>query len=170
MKPDDLAQCKCGVAKTLAVIGDRWTLLILRDAFHGVRRFDVFQERLAISTSVLAGRLGRLVREDVLARSPSPDDRRAVEYRLTQKGLDLYPVLVALNQWGETWMPDSAGPHLVLLERTTGMPITGAVVMAQSGRRLTARDVAPTAGPALEPEMAELVETHRKRLMGQAAP
>ncbi|MCR9130848.1 MAG: helix-turn-helix transcriptional regulator [Alphaproteobacteria bacterium] len=158
----------CGVAETLKVIGDRWSLLILRNAFHGVRRFDAFQEQLSISTSVLSDRLARLVREGVLERRPAPDDGRAAEYRLTEAGLDLYPVLISLNQWGDRWRPDPAGERLRLIERATGQPIRGAAVLSEAGAPLTARDVAPEAGPALAPDLAELVETHRKRLLKSA--
>lgn len=168
MKAAELSESGCGVAQTLAVIGDRWTMLILRDAFHGVRRFDQFQAQLAISSSVLSDRLARLVREGVLERRAAPDDGRGAEYRLTPAGLDLYPVLIALNQWGDRWRPDPAGERLQLLERATGAPIRGAEVIAADGRTLTARDVIPAAGPALAPDLALLVETHRKRLMKKA--
>lgn len=151
------------------MIGDRWTLLILRNAFHGVRRFDAFQEQLSISTSVLSDRLARLVQEGVLARQPARDDRRAVEYRLTAAGMDLYPVLIALNQWGDHWRPDPAGERLRLTERATGKPVRGVVVLSDSGASLSARDVIPEAGPALAADLAELVETHRKRLLKNAS-
>lgn len=164
MKPEDLESCGCGVAQTLAVIGDRWTLLILRNAFHGTRRFDAFQAQLSISSSVLSDRLAKLTKEGVLVRAPAPGDGRAVEYRLTDKGLDLYPIMIALNQWGDKWRADPTGERLVLQERKTGQPIDGAVVLSASGERLTARDVIPSAGPALEPDLAELVENHRVRL------
>jgi DNA-binding HxlR family transcriptional regulator len=153
----------------LKVIGDRWSLLILRNAFHGVRRFDAFQEQLSISTSVLSDRLARLVKEGVLARHPAPDDRRAMEYRLTEAGLDLYPVLIALNQWGDHWRPDPAGERLRLTVRKTGKPVRGAVVVSETGAPLCAHDVVPEAGPALAADLAELVETHRKRLLKNAS-
>lgn len=155
----------CGVAETLKVIGDRWSLLILRNAFHGVRRFDAFQDQLSISSSVLSDRLARLVREGVLERRPAPEDGRAVEYRLTEAGLELYPVLIALNQWGDRWRPDPAGERLRLTERASGRPIRGAVVLSDDGVPLTARHVVPEAGPALADDLAEIVETHRKRLL-----
>lgn len=168
MKREELAACGCGVAQTLAVIGERWTLLILRDAFHGVRRFDQFQAQLAISSSVLADRLARLVEAGVLVRTRAGDDRRAVEYRLTERGLDLYPVLIALNQWGDKWRPDPAGERLILNEAATGEPIAGAHVLSADGRILSARDVIPEAGPGLADDLAALVQTHAARLKRRA--
>lgn len=157
----------CGVAETLHVIGDRWTLLILRNAFHGVRRFDALQEQLAISTSVLSDRLAKLVNAGVLARRPCAQDRRSVEYRLTDAGLDLYPVLVALNQWGDTWRPDPKGERLILRQAETGVPIKGACVLSDEGKVLSPREVIPEAGPALSADLTEIVESHRSALLNR---
>lgn len=114
---------------------------------------------------MLSDRLARLVREGVLERRPAPEDGRAVEYRLTEAGLELYPVLIALNQWGDRWRPDPAGERLRLTERASGRPIQGAVVLSEAGALLTARQVVPEAGPALADDLAEIVEIHRKRLL-----
>src|SRR4051795_423418 len=93
----------CSIARTLAVLGDRWTLLVLREAFNGVRRFEEIQRRLGIARDVLPARLPRLVEEDVLQRVPyrEPGRRERFEYRLTAKGIDAYPVLVSLMAWGD---------------------------------------------------------------------
>lgn len=157
----------CGVAETLHVIGDRWSLLILRNAFHGVRRFDALQEQLAISTSVLSDRLAKLVNAGVLVRRSSTQDKRSVEYRLTDAGLDLYPVLVALNQWGDTWRPDPKGERLILREVESGSPIKGACVLSAEGKILSPRQVVPEAGPALAEDLAAIVESHRKHLLAR---
>ncbi|MBP9231278.1 MAG: helix-turn-helix transcriptional regulator, partial [Phenylobacterium sp.] len=91
MKWEDLADQPCSIARSVAVIGDRWTLMILRDAFLGVRRFEAFQTRLGISRTIITERLKLLVEEGVLAKVPYQDRPVRHEYRLTQKGMDLYP-------------------------------------------------------------------------------
>ena len=112
MKWDELAQEPCSVARSLAVIGDRWTLMILRDAFLGVRRFEVFQARLGISRSIVTERLNTLVAEGVLERRPYQDRPIRHEYRLTDKGLDLHPVIMAIVDWGDRHYAGAAGPPI----------------------------------------------------------
>jgi DNA-binding HxlR family transcriptional regulator len=94
----------CPLAQTLEIIGEWWSLLILREAFFGVRQFGEFERRLGIAKNVLSSRLKHLVEAGVLERRPSRDDARQIEYRLTERGKDLAPVLVALSQWGERWV------------------------------------------------------------------
>src|SRR3954453_8917725 len=112
----------CSIARTLAVLGDRWTLLVLREAFNGVRRFEELQRRLGIARDVLTVRLNRLVEEGVLARAPyrEPGRRERFEYRLTAKGIDAYPVLVSLMAWGDRHKADAAGPAVELEHRDCG--------------------------------------------------
>ena len=94
---------ECSVARTLDVVGEWWTLLVLRDAFSRVRRFEDFQKSLGIARNVLADRLQTLVDNGILERRPYQERPERHEYRLTQKGLDLYPVLVSLMRWGDRW-------------------------------------------------------------------
>src|SRR5690606_25090596 len=101
MKWVELSREPCSVARSVAVIGDRWTLLILRDCFLGVRRFEGFQERLGISRTIIADRLKVLTDEGVLEKAPYQERPVRHEYRLTQKGLDLYPVILAVVSWGD---------------------------------------------------------------------
>src|SRR5215207_10126911 len=104
----------CSVARTLDVVGERWTLLILRDAFNGVRRFEDFQQSLGIARNILTDRLQTLAAQGVLERRRYQEHPERFEYRLTDKGRDLFPVLVALLHWGDAWYaPD--GPPRVLL-------------------------------------------------------
>jgi DNA-binding HxlR family transcriptional regulator len=129
----------CSVAGTLAVIGEKWSLLVLREAFFGVRRFADFQRILGAPKAVLTDRLGTLVAEGVLSRTPyqAEGERQRHEYRLTDKGRDLYPTLVALMQWGDRYLTDGGEPPLALEHRDCG----GA---CDAGHSLAgARDVRP---------------------------
>src|SRR3984893_8499408 len=100
MRWNELSEENCSMARTVSVIGDRWTFLVLRDCFLRVRRFEDFQSRLGITRHVLAGRLRKLTRLGVLDRVAYQDRPRRYEYRLTAKGLDLHPVLLAVMHWG----------------------------------------------------------------------
>ena len=100
----------CSVARALEAIGDRWTMLVIRDAFVGVRRFDEFQERLGIARNVLTDRLSRLVDEGILEKHEYQERPQRFEYRLTPKGVDLFPVLVSLMKWGDRHAPEENGP------------------------------------------------------------
>ena len=115
---------RCSVAGTLAVVGEKWSLLVLREAFFGVRRFADFQRVLGAPKAVLSDRLATLVAQGVLARVPyqAEGERQRHEYRLTDKGRDLYPTLVALMQWGDTYLTDGP-PPLELQHRDCGAPV-----------------------------------------------
>lgn len=106
----DLATFNCSLARTLGIVGDDWSLLILRDAFLGLSRFGEFQQSLGIAKNILANRLERLVRGGILLREGS--EARPV-YRLTEQGRDLLPALVALMQWGDKWLSNGAPPMLL---------------------------------------------------------
>jgi DNA-binding HxlR family transcriptional regulator len=109
MKWNSLEEEQCSVARTVAVIGDRWSLLLLRDCFLRVRRFEDFQARLGVTRHVLADRLKKLVRYGVLRRVPYQTRPKRHEYILTQKGLDLYPIIMAIVHWGDVHMTDERG-------------------------------------------------------------
>ena len=94
---------ECGLPTALEAMGERWSFMILRAAFNGVRHFEEFLSEISIARNILANRLTRLTESGILHRTPCPDDRRKVEYRLTGKGLDLLPTMIALRQWGEKW-------------------------------------------------------------------
>jgi len=113
MKWDELSQQQCSVARSLAVIGDRWTILILSDCFLGVKRFDLFRERLQISKTILSDRLNLLEREGVLRKKAYQQAPARYEYKLTAKGLDLYPVIITLVNWGDRHYADEAGAPIV---------------------------------------------------------
>jgi DNA-binding HxlR family transcriptional regulator len=139
----------CSLAQALDVIGERWTLLILRDAFLGIRRFEQFQRDLGIARNILAARLSRLVDEGILERRPTEDSRH--EYVLTDRGLDLQPVLLAMTHWGDRHKPNPKGDRVVFVERATGEPIAPMAVRSHDGRTLGPRDIKAVPGPGLQP-------------------
>lgn len=143
MRWDELSEDTCPVARGLSVIGDRWTLLILRDCFLGVRRFEKFQERLGITRHVLADRLRKLESEGVLRREKYQDRPARYEYRLTGKGKALYPVLLTLIGWANAHVPADGPPPFRLVSRSTGKDIAPVVVDAESGERLDLGNVIP---------------------------
>ena len=120
MQVTSLAEWNCSIAKTLDVIGEWWTLLILRDAFRGTRRFDDFQASLGLARSVLTARLRKLTEHGILERHAYSDHPPRYEYRPTEKGQALFPLIVAMIHWGDTWAPSEAGPPVVLIHDTCG--------------------------------------------------
>ncbi|HXW25156.1 MAG TPA: helix-turn-helix domain-containing protein [Xanthobacteraceae bacterium] len=147
MRWNDLRMEPCSVARTVSVIGDRWTILILRDCFLRVRRFEDFQARLGITRHVLADRLRKLVRLGVLKRALYQHKPPRYEYRLTPKGLDLQPVLLALVRWGDTHMGDERGRPVLLEHRDCGQVFDPVVVCSQCGGPVDAHNVRTRPGP-----------------------
>lgn len=143
MKWQDVHELPCSIARALSVIGDRWTSLIVRDAFLGVRRFEQFQQSLDISRHRLADRLERLVEEGVLERREYQSNPPRFEYRLTDKGKDLYPVILALLQWGDKWMAGESGPTVRHRHRNCGHITRPRYVCSECGEPISARDMEP---------------------------
>ena len=137
----------CSVARTLDVVGERWTLLIVRDAFNGVRRFEDFQESLGIARNILTDRLQTLVAQGVLEKRRYQEHPERFEYRLTTKGRDLFPVLVALMQWGDRYLADEPGAPIRITHRACGQPVAAAVTCPHCDEPLTARDTQSELGP-----------------------
>jgi DNA-binding HxlR family transcriptional regulator len=141
MRWDSVGDLNCSVARTLAIVGERWTMLILRDAFLGHRRFDEFQAGTGIARNILSSRLRELVANGILERVKAEGEVGRIEYRLTKKGIDLYPVVVAMLKWGDTWLVDEHGPPLTLIHRTCGARTTPVMVCPQCGQHIAARDM-----------------------------
>ena len=138
-----LDRTRCSVAGTLAVVGEKWSLLVLREAFLGVRRFADFQRILGAPRAVLTDRLATLVVQGILRRVPyqAEGERQRHEYRLTPKGIDLYPTLVALMQWGDRYLDD--GGAMALQHRDCGAPVH-LTLTCEDGHTLDgAREVTP---------------------------
>ena len=130
----------CPVARTLDVIGDRWSLLIVRDAFDGIRRFGEFQKNLGVARNILASRLRALTEQGVLEIVPASDGSAYQEYVLTPKGEDLFTLVVGLRQWGEQHLFEKREPRSTLIERDSGKPVQKMVLADRDGRRLRASD------------------------------
>lgn len=146
MKLKSFEQFNCSLAQTLSVIGEHWTLLIIRDAFFGLTRFDQFHKSLGISRNVLTLRLKKLVDEGVLQKSEGPGHP---EYRLSEKGAALQPILVAMTQWGEQHMPHADGERIVFTDSQSGKRIRPVSICADDGRVLGPGDLRAQFGPGV---------------------
>ncbi|MEQ8748093.1 helix-turn-helix domain-containing protein [Pyruvatibacter sp.] len=141
MKWDDLPNEQCSMARTSVVLGDRWTLVILSDIFLGVRRFEDFQKRLGISRTTLANRLRLLEQHGVLTQRQYEERPPRFEYRLTPKGMGLYPAVVALLDWGDEHYSDAAGPPILRRHTTCGHDFAGMLHCSHCHEPVTPHDV-----------------------------
>lgn len=153
MKRTSVEHLNCSIARGLEILGEWWTLLILRDAFFGVRRFEDFVADLRISRGILTDRLATLVDHGILERHRYQERPDRYDYRLTDKGRDLFPVVMALMHWGDKWLsqPQVGGPPVIITHRTCGHDINGPFRCAHCGEPLSARDVHAIAGPGARP-------------------
>ena len=150
---------ECSLPAALEAVGERWSFLILRASFNGLHHFEEFQSELGIARNILSNRLGKLVHYGIMARTPLPDDRRKIEYRLTDKGFALLPALVALRQWGERW--ETGVPAFpVLVDERDRRPIQAIAVLAHDGRLLGKPDLiwALPGDVAVDPDRATAAE------------
>lgn len=150
----------CSVARTLEVVGERWTLLILRNVFLGLRRFDQIQKDLGVARNVLQSRLERLVEQGILERVPYQVRPPRHEYRLTEKGIDLWYVVVALQMWGDLHDPAPGGPPTLLRHRDCGGRLTQQLACDRCGASLGPRDCVAEPGPGA-PERHPLLASGR---------
>lgn len=155
MRWDDIDKQVCSVARALSIVGERWTMLIIRDAFLGTRRFDQFQLNLGITRHRLSERLGKLVEQGVLVKVPYHDRPVRYEYRLTRKGLGLYPVLMSLARWGDEWMDKGDGAPLEYVHQKCGQQTRATLTCNECGEPLRPEEVKPRLGPALHKLVAE---------------
>ena len=137
---EPLRDLACSLPAALEAMGERWSFLILRASFNGLHHFEEFQSELGIARNILANRLARLVSHGILERRALPDDRRKIEYRLTEKGMALLPTMVALRQWGERWETGvPASP--ILIDARDHRPIRQVHVLSHDGRELARTDL-----------------------------
>lgn len=137
----------CSVARSLDIVGDKWSMLIIRDAFLGVSTFSAFQRRLNVARNILTDRLMHLVDNDVLERRQSKPGVERYEYHLTERGRALFPVITALMQWGDKWIFGSEGEPVQLLDLEKNAPVQQVAVMSRDGRYLEDGDVKFKLGP-----------------------
>jgi len=131
---------ECGLPQALEVMGERWSFMILRASFNGLHHFEEFLSELGIARNILSNRLAKLVEHGILKREPCADDRRKIEYRLTEKGSDLLPAMLALRQWGQKY-GSGAPENPVLVDERDRLPIGPVSILAHDGRILTLKDL-----------------------------
>jgi DNA-binding HxlR family transcriptional regulator len=149
MRFKDVGTQTCSVARTLSVIGDRWTMMVLREAFLRTRRFDEFQARIGAARHIVADRLKKLVEHGILERRKYQDRPARYEYRLTDKGLDLHPILLSMAAWGDRWMDQGEGPPVEYVHKDCGQVMRPVLDCSVCGKPVEPRNVQPQAGPAL---------------------
>ncbi len=147
MRWEEVDSQTCSMARALAIFGDRWTLLIIRDAFRRIRRFSDFQKSLGINKHRLSDRLNRLVEAKILEKRAASDGGPHKEYRLTEKGIELYPVLLAVAQWGDKWECENDGPPLVFRHKSCGQLTRPRYTCSACNEEIDARSIIPEAGP-----------------------
>lgn len=141
MTPVDFAKMECSVARTLDTIGDRWSLLILRDAFYGVRRFEDFRDDLGVARNILTDRLQKMVSHGVLDRVQYEDKPPRFEYRLTDKGKELLPVVLTMMQWGNKWTQEDEKGPITLTHLTCGHEAKAVVTCSHCHEELVRREL-----------------------------
>ncbi|MDJ0959832.1 MAG: helix-turn-helix domain-containing protein [Acidimicrobiia bacterium] len=147
-----IADMNCSMARALDVVGEWWTLLIVREVFFGRRNFTQMHDTLGVARNILSDRLATLVDGGVLEKRPDPNDARRSEYHLTDKGTDLLPVLVMLMQWGDKWAGDGTGPPLVLTNRATRTDVRPALIDAETGGAIDLSQLRARPGPGFRAE------------------
>jgi DNA-binding HxlR family transcriptional regulator len=156
----------CSIARALDQVGEWWSLLIIRECTQGATRFAEFQGSLGIAKNILASRLERLTQLGILERYPLDERANADGYRLTEKGEQLYPVLVALMQWGDRWATPSGKPSVALLDDATGRPIEALKVRGKAGRPLSFREVRFAEGPGATSNSRAVIAKRNARVLG----
>ncbi|MEQ7921715.1 helix-turn-helix domain-containing protein [Xanthomonas sp. WHRI 1810A] len=139
-KQASLESSECPVARTLEAIGDRWSLMIIRDAFDDMRRFSEFQKSLGLAKNILASRLRALVALGLFEVRPASDGSAYKEYVLTEKGRSIFPIVVGLRQWGERYMFNEGESHSVLLDNDAGQPVQLLEVRSRNGKKIEPLD------------------------------
>jgi DNA-binding HxlR family transcriptional regulator len=162
MRRKTFARMNCSIARALELIGEWWTVLILREAFLGTRRFRDFQQNLGIARNILSARLKKLVARGILERIATPAGGRRFEYRLTSKGRAFFPVLMALMQWGDQWVAGCDRVPVRVVDRESGREIREINVLSGDGRLLGPSDVMMVPGPGAGPATRERFTARKK--------
>ncbi len=150
MRWEEIDSQVCSIARGLSIFGDRWTLLIIRDAFRRIRRFSEFQKSLGITRHRLSDRLNRLVEAEVLTKVLYDERMSRYEYHLTEKGMDLYPVLMAVVQWGDKWLCDGDGAPIMFQHKPCGHVSSPHFACDHCAKDVHAKEMKPVLGPGVE--------------------
>jgi DNA-binding HxlR family transcriptional regulator len=153
---------ECSIARAMDVVGDRWSILLLREAYYGTRRFDEFQYYLGVAPNILSTRLKKFVDLGMMTRVPLPEHSGRYEYVLTKKGRDFFPTYLALKKWGDDWLAEPEGPQVVFKDRISGRPVDYPPLRSARGAPLQLEDIEIAPGSGAVP-------FNRKRFGGQAA-
>jgi len=151
VKQSRLANKECSMARAMDVVGDRWTILILREAYYGVTRFDEFEYYVGVAPNILSSRLKKLVDAGMMTRVPLPEHSGRFEYLLTEKGRDFFPAYLALKKWGDDWLAEPEGPQVVFRERKAGRAIIYPKLLNANGKPLRLEDVEVIPGAGAVP-------------------
>jgi DNA-binding HxlR family transcriptional regulator len=146
-----VANKECSVARAMDAIGDRWSILLLREAYYGVKRFDEFEYYVGLASNILSARLKKLVDAGIMMRVPLPEHAGRYEYVLTERGRDFFPAYLALKKWGDDWLAEPAGPQVVFNDRTTGRQIKSPELQNADGKPLSLEDIEVVAGAGAVP-------------------
>src|SRR5256885_11478610 len=136
VKRSRLTNKECSVARVMEVVGDRWSILLLREAYYGTRRFDEFQYYLGVAPNILSARLEKFVDLGMMARVPLPQHGGRYEYVLTKKGRDFFPTYLALKKWGDDWLAEPEGPPVGFTDRTRRRPVQYPMLLSSPGQTL----------------------------------
>ena len=162
MKHSRTVNKQCSIACAMDVVGDRWSMLLLREAYYGTRRFDEFQYYLGVAPNILSTRLKKFVDLGMMTRVPLPEHGGRYEYVLTKKGREFFPTYLALKKWGDDWLAEPEGPQVVFWDRSSGRQIEYPALLSACGKPLQLEDIEIVPG-------AGAVPFNRKRFGGQLA-
>ncbi|RPF30978.1 helix-turn-helix domain-containing protein [Streptomyces sp. TLI_185] len=162
MKRTSFSNWPCSIARTMDLVGDAWTPLVLREAFYGIRRFDEFQKELGVARNTLADRLRLLVDEGLLDKRPYQDEPLRHDYVLTEKGRDFFGVLAAMSRWGDRWLAQEAGAPVVFHHDLCGHDTEAEVVCAECREPLRAEDTSMRMGPGYPERLRQRPDIQRR--------
>ena len=170
MRWDEIDHSVCSVARAMSVIGDRWTILLLREAFIGTKRFDEFQLYLAAPPHIVSTRLKKLVEHGLLEKRKYKDRPTRYEYRLSESGRELYPTIVMLGQWGYKWLGDGNGPAINRIHKSCGHRLMMTPTCGACGEVVSLHDVKAELTPRFAAERRRTVELHTKAVENSRKP
>jgi DNA-binding HxlR family transcriptional regulator len=145
------ANRECSISRAMDAVGDRWSVLVLREAYYGVTRFDQFQYYIGLAPNILSSRLKKLVEAGIMTRVPLPEHSGRYEYVLTEKGRAFFPTYLALKKWGDDWLAEPEGPQVVFNERANGREVVYPELRGSDGAPLRLEDVEVAAGSGAVP-------------------